>query len=284
MKSSWRLSIGMGCVALCVVTLNASLNAEEGGTGSHQATQQATRVLPPGELGRVIELGRQIVENTKDHPLSKPYVGNALNCTSCHLDAGTHPSAASFLGVATAYPAWSPREKRVITLQDRALNCFMRSQNGTRPPVGSEVAIAVTAYITWLSTGQPIQPNPEKPLGPNAVPPLSPNNTKPNAQRGANLYAEHCASCHGDDGLGNAEGPPVWGDQSYNDGAGLSRVPKLAAWLKVSMPLDDPFLSSDEAFDIAAFINSHPRPKFDLDRHLPHAEKLGEYNGRRSDE
>ncbi|MEZ6079189.1 MAG: hypothetical protein R3C56_27020 [Pirellulaceae bacterium] len=62
-------------------------------------------------MGRVIELGREIVEHTQDHPLSKPYVGNSLNCTSCHLDAGRHPHAASFIGVATAYPAWSPREK-----------------------------------------------------------------------------------------------------------------------------------------------------------------------------
>jgi thiosulfate dehydrogenase len=71
---------------------------------------------PTGELGRVIALGREIVEETNTHPLSKPFVGNSLTCSSCHLDAGTDPKAATFLGVATAYPAWSPREKRVITL------------------------------------------------------------------------------------------------------------------------------------------------------------------------
>lgn len=240
------------------------------------ADEPQTNPLPAGELGRVIELGREIVEHTGEHPLSKPYVGNSLNCTSCHLDAGTHEQAASFIGVATAYPAWSPREKRVVTLQDRALNCFMRSQNGIRPPVGSEVAVAITAYITWLSTGQPVKQNPAKPLGPNHTPELAP--AKGNVESGQVLYTEHCASCHADNGLGSDDGPPVWGDQSYNDGAGLSREAKLASWLKVAMPLDDPHLSDQEAFDIAAFVNSHARPKFRLSDHLPKPDGLGEYN------
>jgi cytochrome c len=42
------------------------------------------------------------------------------------------------------------------------------------------------------------------------------------------------------------------------------------------MPLDDPFLSEQEALDIAAFINPRPRPKFVLEEHLP--QRLGEYN------
>nr|WP_044300832.1 c-type cytochrome [Rhodopirellula sallentina] len=241
------------------------------------ASQGTERKLPPGELGRLVQLGREIVENTHDHPLSKEFVGNSLDCTSCHLDAGTHPEAASFLGVATAYPAWSPREKRVITLQDRALNCFMRSQNGTRPPVGSQVAVAITAYITWLSTDQPIRMNPDKPLGPNHVPPLE--QTTGDIDRGKTLYEDNCAYCHGDNGEGSDDGPPVWGDESYNDGAGLSRVPKLASWLKVAMPLDDTTLTSQEALDIAAYVNSHSRPKFRLQDHLPEEGKAGVYNG-----
>src|SRR5690606_3627615 len=134
------------------------------GSTSPRAEQTAqpssTEGFPPGELGRVVALGKEIIENTGKHPLSKPYVGNALTCSSCHLNAGTDPRAATFLGVATAYPAWSPREKRVITLEDRVLNCFMRSLNGTRPPNGSEVSVAMTTYITWLSGGERLKMNP----------------------------------------------------------------------------------------------------------------------------
>lgn len=242
------------------------------------AAGHSPRPLPEGELGRVVRLGREIVEKTNTHPLSKPFVGNALTCSSCHLDAGTDPKAATFLGVATAYPAWSPREKRVVTLEDRVLNCFMRSMNGTRPPNGSEVSVAMTTYITWLSSGEGIRMNPQKPLGPRHVQPLSIAPDKADAKRGTVLYAEQCAACHGEEGQGTEDGPPVWGPMSYNHGAGLSRTDKLAAWLKVAMPLGDPTLSEQEALDIAAFVNSNERPMFKLENHLPKPERLGEYN------
>lgn len=233
---------------------------------------------PEGPLGEVVRLGETLVNETKDHPLSKPFVGNQLNCTSCHLDGGTHPDAGSFLQTAAAYPAWSPRENRVITLEDRVLNCFMRSQNGIRPPNGSQVSVAITTYITWLSTGSKIQMNGEKPLGPRHVPQLEFDWSKANPVQGKQDYKTYCLDCHGQDGQGTADGPPVWGPQSYNDGAGLSRVPKMASWLKVGMPLGDPSLTEQEAADIAAYINSQERPKFKLEEHLPKAERLGEYN------
>ena len=141
--------------------------------GEEGETRRASREFPPGELGRVVRLGQELVEKTGEHPLSKPYVGNALSCSPCHLDAGTDPQAASFLGVATAYPAWSPREKAVITLEDRVANCFLRSMNGKRPPNGGEVSVAIATYITWLSQGEPLAMNAEAPLGPRRVPPLT---------------------------------------------------------------------------------------------------------------
>jgi cytochrome c len=48
--------------------------------------------------------------------------------------------------------------------------------------------------------------------------------------------------------------------------------------LKVTLPLDDPYLSEQVALDIAAFINSNPWPKFVLEDHLPQKDRLGEYN------
>jgi thiosulfate dehydrogenase len=231
------------------------------------------------KLAAIIRLGEAIVKNTVSHPLSKNYVGNALNCTSCHLDNGRHPKAGTFLGTATAYPAWSPRENRVITLEDRVLNCFMRSCNGVRPPLGSEVSVAVTAYITSLSQGLPMQMNPRRPIGPGGLQQLSTKIDQADLVQGASLYVSRCAECHQEDGQGDNSNPPVWGERSYNDGAGLSSVENLAAWLKVAMPLDDSNLTDLEAFDIAAYIHSKERPHFDLRKHLPPKEKLGEYNG-----
>ncbi|PQO28680.1 c-type cytochrome [Blastopirellula marina] len=236
---------------------------------------------PPGPLGKVVRLGEAVVFDTSEHPLSKPYVGNKLNCTSCHLDGGTDPQAGSFLGTASAYPAWSPRENRAITLEDRVLNCFMRSENGTRPPNGSEVSVAITTYITWLSTGSKIQMNSEKSLGPRHVQPLKLDWKQASAERGKLLYKTHCLDCHGQNGEGTADGPPVWGQDSYNDGAGLSRIDKLGSWLKVAMPLGDPILTDQESADIAAYVNGHDRPHFKLEEHLPASDRLGEYNGKR---
>lgn len=241
-------------------------------TGSAgEQTPVVARKLPAGELGRIVRLGEDIVRTTSTHPLSKAFVGNALTCSSCHLDAGKNSQAATFIGVATAYPAWSPREDRVITLEDRVANCFMRSMNGTRPVNGSELSVAVTTYITWLSHGEPIAMNPKAPLGPRHVQPLKLDTAKADAARGKALYVEKCASCHGDNGLGTDDGPPVWGKRSYNDGAGLAQIDKLAAWLKVAMPLDEANLSEQEALDVAAFVNSNSRPRFVLEDHLPKA-------------
>ncbi|MBA2113035.1 c-type cytochrome [Bremerella alba] len=265
-----RLFLLFGCLAAA----NAWLHAEE--------LPAIPDEYPAGPLGEVVQLGERLVLETKDHPLSKPYVGNQLNCTSCHLDGGTHPDAGSFLQVASAYPAWSPRENRVITLEDRVLNCFMRSQNGIRPPNGSRVSVAITTYITWLSTASKIQMNEKKPLGPRHVPELKIDWSKANPEQGKLDYQTYCLDCHGQDGQGTADGPPVWGPQSFNDGAGLSRVPKMASWLKVGMPLGDPSLTEQEAADIAAYINRHERPKFKLEWHLPEAHRLGEYNSQPS--
>ncbi|WP_437229309.1 c-type cytochrome [Planctomicrobium sp. SH661] len=254
-----------GCAGIFLVGLmwSSSLRSEE--NPSRTASPAESDIT---ELDRVILLGKEIVERTTEHPLSQPYAGNALTCSSCHLEGGRHPAAATFIGIATAYPAWSPRERKVITLEDRIMNCFMRSMNGIRPENGSELSVAIATYITSLSDGQCMTMNKKAPLGPNHVRPLSIDAAGHDLARGEKLYAEKCADCHSANGAGTEEGPPVWGERSYNEGAGLFRNGNLAAWLKVSMPLGDPSLSEQEALDIAAFVNSHPRPKFVYEDHL----------------
>ena len=262
-----------GCALSCVCVF-----VEVGSTAEHPAVS-AERKIPAGPLGETIRLGQEIVAHTQSHALSRQYVGNALNCTSCHLQNGTDPQAASFIGVATAYPAWSPRERRVITLEDRILNCFMRSCDGVRPPLGSEVSVAIAAYITWLSSDQPLRMNGQRPAGPLAIPRIAIADSHGDALQGARLYAKRCASCHGDDGQGNQENPPLWGKRSFNDGAGLANDSQLASWLKVAMPLAEADLSEREALDLATFVNQHERPRFRLADHLPKKEALGTYNG-----
>ncbi|WP_460171054.1 c-type cytochrome [Thermus sp. FJN-A] len=97
--------------------------------------------------------------------------------------------------------------------------------------------------------------------------------------RGKALYVQRCAVCHGANGEGQA-GPPLWGPRSYNAGAGMANWKKLAAFIHGAMPLGNPNLSPEEARDIAAFVDSQPRPDFILKEHLPPPQDLGVYTSR----
>jgi thiosulfate dehydrogenase len=98
---------------------------------------------------------------------------------------------------------------------------------------------------------------------------------------GAQIYAQTCAACHGPDGLGqraqNGAGyqfPPLWGPDSFNNGAGMSRLLTAAAYAMHNMPIgatfDAPVLSDEDAYDVGAYIISQNRPqKANLDRDFP---------------
>ena len=85
--------------------------------------------LPAGPLGQAIQRGHDMIMNTTTNPEVKAYVGNLLTCNSCHTDGGDNDHPGNFLSTATKFPAYSPREAAVITLEDRLANCFMRSMN-----------------------------------------------------------------------------------------------------------------------------------------------------------
>ncbi|MBF0459399.1 MAG: c-type cytochrome [Nitrospirae bacterium] len=239
------------------------------------------RAIPPGKLGETIALGREISLNTAQHPLSKPYKGNALNCSSCHLKNGTDLNNLPYAGVAAAYPAYSPREDAVVTLADRISYCFMRSMNGIQPPVDGAMVTAIAAYITWLSEGTAIKMNSVAALGPNSMKQINVNPDDVNLENGRKVYEGQCAACHGEHGEGVKEiqlpeaspggSPPLWGNNSYNKGAGMYELQKAASFIKSSMPYAAANLSEKDAADAAAYINSKERPDFVLKRHLPKA-------------
>ena len=64
--------------------------------------------------------------------------------------------------------------------------------------------------------------------------------------------------------------PPLWGADSFNNGAGMTRVLTAARFIKARMPLGAADLSDDQAYDVAAYMNSHARPqKSDLEKDFP---------------
>src|SRR5262249_17446888 len=165
------------------------------------------------------------------------------------------------------------RSGRLYSLADRVVDCFLRSENATgaadapMPATTSDEVLALAAYITWLARGSEVGKNPlwrgQKTIpAPNLIP-----IEKRDTHRGEELFKEHCTNCHGDDGQGVAIGDkkpgPLWGPDSWNDGAGAARVYTLAGIIRYSMPYLDPGrLSDEEAQHVAAFIDSKPRPSY----------------------
>lgn len=218
--------------------------------------------IPGGPLGDAIRLGQKVMRQT---PVYAPeYSGNALNCTSCHLDDGRTPYAAPLVGIWGVFPEYRSRNARVNVLEDRINDCFERSMNGRRLPLDSDQMRGLLAYMQWLSAGVPTgQDGP----GRGFLRIRSPQ--PPDPERGKQVYADKCAGCHGSDGEGlyGEQGetllPPLWGPRSFNLGAGMARLNTAAAFVKLAMPLGlGGTLTDQEAFDVAAYFTRQPRPDF----------------------
>lgn len=259
---------GIVMLSLCILTAGCVPPPRVSGTlESADAGEQASSIdpvfLPPSpdtipgdQRGDAIRMGYLMVVDTQEY--GKRYVGNALNCTNCHLDAGLNPNAASFVGISTLYPQHDPRTNRVMSLEDRINDCVERNMNGTPIPLESTRLSAVVAYIEWLS--QNVPPGSAVPWrGISRITSTHP----PDPVNGKNVFEKKCVVCHGTDGQGSMAAPPVWGPRSYTIGADMARVGVAASFIKANMPRGWGWtVTDDEAFDVAGYINSQPRPDF----------------------
>ena len=217
--------------------------------------------LPNNAFGELVRKGEALFVNTK--ALAPQYVGNELNCINCHLDRGRHANSAPLWAGYPMYPAYRKKNNKVNTYAERMQGCFKFSMNGVAPAADSEVLNALTAYSYWLSTGAPIG----KSLpGRGYEEPAQPAGGY-NIADGKKVYVSHCAMCHGDDGAGQKVAasyvfPPLWGKDSFNWGAGMHRINTAAGFIKHNMPLGEgESLSDKDAWDVAAYVNSHERPQ-----------------------
>ncbi len=199
------------------------------------------------------------------------YVGNELNCSSCHLNAGTVAGGSPFVGVAAFFPSYAPRAGRIIGLEDRINGCFRRSMHGKPLAAESQDMKAMVAYFDWMKGAT----KPQDVVAGGGVGKID-MAIRPAVENGERVYAAQCASCHGKQGEGvqRADGrlvyPPLWGDKSFNIGAGMARTYTAAAFVKRNMPigyhgafpLGQGGLSDQEAVDVAAYFSHQPRPDY----------------------
>ena len=217
--------------------------------------------LPQGEFGDMVRAGRDIMLNTPKH--AARFVGNQLSCANCHLDAGRMAGSAPLWAAYASYPAYRAKNGKVNTYQQRLQGCFRFSMNGTPPPLGDPVLVALEAYSFWLATGLPVG----RDAAGRGYPKLDKPAQAPDFERGRSVYQAHCALCHGENGAGQTAAgrtvfPALWGDQSFNWGAGMGSIKNAAAFIFANMPYGLSYsLTPQQAWDVAYFMNAHERPQ-----------------------
>lgn len=238
-------------------------------TGTTQWQAPDINSLPYNEEGDLIRYGKELISNTAYYfgPKGKiAAITNGMNCQNCHIDAGTKAYGNCFSAVASTFPVYRPRSGIVESIEFRINDCMQRSLDGEAIDSLSPEMKAMVAYLKWLGKNVP---KGTKPAGAGTKE-LKYLDRAANPANGKIVYESKCQRCHGINGQGLPEWdssayiyPPLWGKNSYNTGAGLYRISRLAGYVKYNMPYgadyENPQLTDEEAWDVAAFINSQPR-------------------------
>ncbi|WP_018614589.1 c-type cytochrome [Segetibacter koreensis] len=232
------------------------------------------------EQRKMVSYGRQLIANTSKYfgpHGSINAISNGMNCQNCHLDAGTRPWANNYGAVASTYPKFRERSGTIEDIPKRVNDCFERSLNGKAIDTTGYEMKSIIAYMQWL--GKDVKKG-VKPKG-TGITDLIYLERAASPSKGQIVYNQKCQSCHGGkgEGLKNVSDtgfvfPPLWGEHSYNNGAGLYRISRFAGYVKDNMPFNQAshqatVLTDEEAWDVAAFVNSQPRPKANLKNDWP---------------
>ena len=275
---------------LCLILMAVSCNTDK--PVDHYITQTdtadcwtgaAANQIPVDQSGDLIRYGRSLIEKTAYYLGPKgtvAHTSNGMNCQNCHLEAGTKPWGNNYGAVASTYPKFRERSGSIESIEKRVNDCFERSLNGKALDTNSKEMRSIVAYIKWL--GSDIKKG-SKPKG-TGIMELKHLSRAADPVKGQLVYTSTCEKCHGKDGEGqiNADNatylyPPLWGNNSYNIGAGLFRLSRFAGYVKNNMPnptnYHNPQLTEEQAWDVAAFVNSQPRPAKDLSKDWPNIKK-----------
>jgi thiosulfate dehydrogenase len=243
------------------------------GATLYMGQEQVTEARTVGPAMATEEYGRRLIRDTPellgpDHPdPDRRFISSRLACASCHLKTGTEPGTLTLLQTDEHFPRFSGRAAAMTDIEDRINECMTRSMNGRPLPMDSPEMIAMASYLRSLGAQHEAMGATSKKA--DEPPAFMTPDRRADVDAGQTVYTERCAVCHGADGGGLMAStdlrkgflfPALWGPDSFNDGAGMGRVITASRFIKARMPLGQPDLTDDQAFDVAAFINSKPRP------------------------
>ena len=229
-----------------------------------------SNLIPETEEGELIRYGKDLIAHTARHLGPRGEVkrmSNGMNCQNCHLSAGTKAFGNNYAAVASTYPKFRSRSGGIESMEKRINDCIQRSLNGQKLADDSREMRAIIAWFQWLGKDVPR----------DSVPPGTGLTTVSDLDRAADpvkgkgVYEKYCLVCHGSEGVGLKHPdslewtyPPLAGRHSYTTAAGMFRLSRFAGYVKSNMPhgttFDKPVLSDEEAWDVAAYVNSLPRP------------------------
>jgi len=235
------------------------------------------------ELKAKVTYGKDLIAHTAKYlgpNGSVMQVSNGMNCQNCHLLAGTVIYGNNYGSVASLYPKFRARSGSVENIYKRVNDCIERSLNGKAIDTLGKEMQAIVAYMNFLGSNVA---KGKKAAG-SGLKDLAWLDRAANPEKGMAVYTTKCQSCHQVNGEGTFTEdqkeyiyPALWGNNSFNDGAGLFRLSNFAKYIKYNMPqgttYQSPQLTDEEAWDVAAFIISQKRPHIHVPQDWPDISK-----------
>lgn len=209
--------------------------------------------------------------------------GNQTTCSHCHQNAGDKQDAAgnrlvgsSHLGTSWVMADMYDRFTGLLLPHEwRQMQCYINSSNGFKPNSADDVIRDVVAYSRFLAAALDLKIGIRYPeQGMDEIAASDTLRRGDDYVRGAHLYRERCASCHGPQGFGRVvQGrvlfPAVAGSQSFSldsrmNFAQVNSV--MPGFICRNMPPgQEGSLDNQQCRDIAYYLSTLPRPAGDRD-------------------
>jgi thiosulfate dehydrogenase len=240
---------------------------------------------------RAIQRGCNIIDDLQGHLAKDParerwnarrFVrGSHTSCDHCHQGVGDKQDAAGnrLTGSNSMAASWvmSDMYDRFTGLllphELRQMQCYINSSNGFKPNSADDLMKDVTAYSRFLSAALDLKIGNHYPeQGIDEIPASATLKRGDDYVRGAHLYKEKCARCHGAQGLGTeaagrvvypaVAGPDAYSFDSRMNFAKVNSV--MPGFICRNMPLgEEGSLENQQCRDIAYYIGTLPRPAGD---------------------